>query len=218
MTTKCRLVIVGAGGFAREVAWLVREINRAGGAVQFDTLGHVVSDLSKLGEHDSRSEVLGDLNWLESGRADAVALGIGNPAVRLKLGQQLSASFPGLELPPLIHPSVRADFDSCQFDPGVLVCAGTIATVNVQVRQFAMVNLSCTIGHEAVIGPGCVLNPTVNLSGGVHLESGVLVGTGAQILQYVRIGQGATVGAGAVVTKDVAPGATVVGVPAKPRP
>jgi serine acetyltransferase len=43
----------------------------------------------------------------------------------------------------------------------------------------------------------------------------VLVGTGAQILQYVQVGEGAQVGAGAVVTKDVPPGVTVVGIPAK---
>jgi acetyltransferase-like isoleucine patch superfamily enzyme len=62
-----------------------------------------------------------------------------------------------------------------------------------------------------------VLNPAVNISGGVRVEDEVLVGTGAQVLQYLTIGRASTVGAGAVVTKDVAPGAVVVGIPAKPR-
>jgi acetyltransferase-like isoleucine patch superfamily enzyme len=50
------------------------------------------------------------------------------------------------------------------------------------------------------------------------IEQGATIGSGATILGGVRIGRGATVGAGAVVTKDVAPGATVVGNPARPRP
>ena len=79
-----------------------------------------------------------------------------------------------------------------------------------------MVNLSCTIGHESIVGRGAVLNPTVNISGGVKIGSGALIGTGAQVLQYLAVGDGATIGSGAVATKDVPPGATVVGIPAKP--
>ena len=54
------------------------------------------------------------------------------------------------------------------------------------------------------------------MSGGVRIEDGCLIGTGATILQYLHIGEGATVGSGAVVTKNVEPGVTVVGIPAKP--
>lgn len=213
--SRSRIVVVGAGGFAREVQWLIREIGRAGAMWEF--VGFVVSDLGRLGEHDSVERVLGDYGWLEqhAGSVDAVALGIGTPAARLKVAEELSARFPTLDWPALVHPSVIKDA-SCSVGPGVLLCAGVIATVNVTFEPFSMVNLACTIGHEARIGRGCVLNPTVNISGGVTLEEGVLVGTGAQILQYKRVGRGATVGAGAVVTKDVEAGETVVGAPAKP--
>jgi serine O-acetyltransferase len=50
----------------------------------------------------------------------------------------------------------------------------------------------------------------------VNIGDGVLVGTGAQILQYINIGENAVVGSGACVVKDVEPGITVVGIPAKP--
>lgn len=211
-----RIVVVGAGGFAREVRWLIEEMARAGESVAF--AGYVVSDLSRLGEHDSRSEVRGDLAWLrdQRGAFDALAIGIGTPASRLKVSSELLADFPEDRWPALVHPSVHLDRGSARIGAGALVCAGVVGTVNVDLAPFCMVNLACTLGHEARVGRGSVLNPTVNLSGGVILEEGVLVGTGAQVLQYLLVGKGATVGAGAVVTKDVAPGVTVVGMPAKP--
>jgi sugar O-acyltransferase (sialic acid O-acetyltransferase NeuD family) len=211
-----RIAVVGAGGFAREVAWLIRDINRSRESYEF--IGFIVSDLAKLGEHDSREDVLGDYNWIQlnRGKIDALAIGIGTPSIRLKIASELAPSFQELEWPALIHPTAQFDRASAKVGPGTIVCAGVIGTVNLVLDPFVMVNLACTIGHEAHLGRGCVLNPTVNISGGVSLEEGVLVGTGAQILQYVHAGRGATIGAGAVVTKDVAEGEIVVGVPAKP--
>jgi len=161
-------------------------------------------------------------SWTSSSDAHQVGDGArpGNQTiVRSKTGYagsiRLMAGFPAIEFPSVMHSSVMHDARSLELGRGVVVCAGTVLTVNVSIDSFAMVNLSCTVGHEATIGQGCVLNPDVNISGGVVVEREVLVGTGAQILQYVKVGAGAAVGAGAVVTKDVAPGDTVVGVPAR---
>jgi sugar O-acyltransferase (sialic acid O-acetyltransferase NeuD family) len=209
-----RIAIIGAGGFARELAWMLEDIAATSQETsRYAMAGFLVSDASRTGPHDS--PVLGDFSWLESNHVDALAMGIGTPAVRLELAEKLKERFPHIAWPALVHPSVKWQRRTMQVGEGVIICAGSIATVNVQFEPFCMVNLSCTIGHEVVIGGGCVLNPTVNLSGGVELGSGVLVGTGAQILQYVKIGNGATVGAGAVVNKDVNAKTTVVGIPAK---
>lgn len=210
------IAVIGAGGFAREVEWLIEDITlqklMAPNSDSLNFAGFIVSDTSTLGTRDS--QVLGDLSYLDTGKIDALAIGIGTPEVRLKLGRELSEKYPHIKWPTLIHPS--AQFSSrCIFGKGVIICAGVIATVNVHIDDFAMVNLSCTIGHEARIGKGCVLNPSVNISGGVHLEDGVLVGTGAQILQYVRVGRNATIGASSLLRKDVEANSTVVGVPAR---
>ena len=212
-----KIVIIGAGGFAREVRWLIQEINRAASSPMYEFAGYVVSDLTRLGEHDSRDEVRGDYEWLEKHLhdVDALTIGIGTPQIRLKVAAELERHFPNLEWPTLIHPSVLFDRERCTVGHGGILCAGVIGTVGLVIESFAMVNLACTLGHEAILRRGCVLNPTVNISGGVDVGEGVLVGTGAQILQYIKVGKGATVGAGAVVTKDVPPGDTIVGIPAK---
>jgi sugar O-acyltransferase (sialic acid O-acetyltransferase NeuD family) len=212
-----RIVIVGAGGMAREIESAVKWINRL--QPQFDFLGYVVSDLSRLGERDSRDQVLGDVNWLKRNRSrvDALALGVGCPAIRLKLAAEISTLLDDIEWPAFVHPTAVIDLDSAELGEGCFVGAGAVATVNIRLEPFALVNFGVTLGHESHIGRGSVVNPGANISGGVVIGEGVLVGTGAQVLQYVQIGSRAIVGAGAVVTKNVVCDTTVVGVPAHPR-
>ena len=211
-----RIAIIGAGGFARELRWLLSEV--AADPKQqyeaFDVAGFLVSDLGKLGPHDST--VLGDFDWLDANHVDALAMGIGTPGARLKVANELTQRFPAIEWPAIVHPSVRFDVDTCKLEEGVILCAGVMATVNVVLGAFSMVDMQCTIGHETIIGAGSSIYRSANISGGDCIGKGVLVGTGAQILQYLTIGDHATVGAGAVVTKDVEPMTTVVGIPAKP--
>lgn len=208
------IVVYGAGGLAREVEWLIRRINKVTPTWNF--VGYVVTFSSQLGEYDSKEKVVGDETWLLTKPQIHVAVGIGTPKHRVAIDSRLRQHLTDDRFPVLIDPSVIYDEESCSFEPGVIIAAGSILTVNIAIQRCAFINLDCTIGHETKIGPGSVLNPSVNVSGGVNMESSVLVGTGAQILQYVSIAEGASVGAGAVVTKNVAPNTTVVGIPAKP--
>jgi sugar O-acyltransferase (sialic acid O-acetyltransferase NeuD family) len=212
-----RIAIVGAGGMAREIASTLRWINRS--SPQFEFLGYVVSDLSRLGKRDSRDQVLGDFNWLSTNREslDALAIGVGSPLLRLKLAAELRHLLPGIEWPAIIHPTAILELDSAKIAEGCFIGAGVIATVNIVLESFALCNFGCTIGHEARIGSGSVVNPGASISGGVIIGTGVLIGTGARVLQYLHIGSGAVVGAGAVVTGDVSEGNTVVGIPARPE-
>jgi sugar O-acyltransferase (sialic acid O-acetyltransferase NeuD family) len=210
-----KIVIMGAGGLAREIEWLIRDINRTGD--YYDFTGYVVSDISKLGPYDGRDKLLGDYEWLVSNATniDAVTIGIGTPALRLKVADEVKRILPSAEWPVLMHPSAVLDSETARIAEGAQICANVTGTVNLQIGSFTLCNLECTLGHEATIGSGCVINPGANISGGVSIGDSVLVGTGAQVLQYVKVGARTIIGSGAVVTKDVANDVTVVGIPAK---
>ena len=88
------MVIAGAGGVARELRWLVHEINQRDDT--YDLAGFVVSDSGRLGDTDSRDLVLGDYEWLERhrGEIDCLAIGIGNPASRRRVATDLKSFLP----------------------------------------------------------------------------------------------------------------------------
>jgi sugar O-acyltransferase (sialic acid O-acetyltransferase NeuD family) len=206
------LVIIGAGGFAREVAFLVEDINRS--APTWRLLGFIDADRARVGAMVGGYSVVGvepDLERMEV----AAVIGIGTPRVVRHIVDAL-ASRPNLTFPNLVHPGTVWDQGRVALGQGNIVCAGNIFTTDIRVGSFNIFNLNSTWGHDVVVGSCCVFNPGLNISGSVTIGDDTLVGTGATILQGLSVGAGATIGAGAVVTKDVEAGTTVVGVPAKP--
>lgn len=200
-----RIAIIGAGGNARELADMLRALP------EFQLLGFLTN---MRGKYDS--PVLGDFSWPSAHEVDAFAMGIGDPISKFRIGQELAIRYPEIEWPVIVHPSAHVG-STVKLARGVVVCIKVIATIGIEIGEFAQLNFGCTVGHEAKVGAACLINPGANISGGVELGRSVMVGTGSQVLQYVKVGDEARIGAGAVVTKDVPAASTVVGVPATSR-
>ena len=206
------IVIIGAGGFGREVKTITDALNTVENRFRF--LGFYDDGLSK-GTVINGFPVLGNLDDLNSVQEElGVALGIGNPITKSEIIQSLTNNF--LYFPTLIHPNVILSDDSVSIADGGIICAGTILTCNINIKRFVTLNLMCTVGHDTIIDDYSSFMPSVNISGEVHIEEKVYVGTGAKIINQLTIGTSTIVGAGAVVSKSLPPFCTAVGIPAKP--
>ena len=211
-----RIAVFGGGGFAREVAWLVQSC--ATPALDYQVVCFIDDDPALHGK------ILNDLPAMSLEEAwtrfpDArVVGGVGSPRTREHLMARAGAI--GFEFATIIHPRVERS-DRITFGTGTIVCAGNILTTNITVGQHVQINIDCTVGHEAILSDFTTLAPGVHISGWVHAGRRVYIGTGAVVTNGTErspivLGDDAVIGAGACVTKSVAPGLTVVGVPAKP--
>jgi sugar O-acyltransferase (sialic acid O-acetyltransferase NeuD family) len=123
----------------------------------------------------------------------------------------------GLRPATLVHPSAIVS-DSARIRGGTVVMPRVVINADADIGENCILNTAAVIEHDCRIGDHVHLSPGVLLAGGVTVGPLSHLGIGAVVLPGVHIGESVTVGAGAVVTKAVPDGATIVGVPAKPRP
>lgn len=208
------IVILGVGGFAREILTLIKDINKQ--KLTWNILGFIDNDAQR-GSIINGYPVFGNDNDLLSySKPLSVAVAFGDPKLKMKVQNKLSSNL-NLEFPAIIHPGVIiGDSEYVKIGKGCIVCAGNILTTNIELKDFVTLNLMCTVGHDTVIGNYSTFMPSVNISGEVSIEDKVYVGTGAKIINQLSIGEYTIVGAGAVVSKSLPAKCTAVGVPAKP--
>jgi sugar O-acyltransferase (sialic acid O-acetyltransferase NeuD family) len=146
------------------------------------------------------------------------ALAIANSQVR----EQLAHMLVEVSVAPFaVSASNVVVMDDVQLGEGALLSPFVTLTSNIRIGRFFQANLYSYVAHDCVIGDFVTFAPAVKCNGNVVIEDHAYIGTGAIIKQGqpgrpLVIGRGAIIGMGAVVTKDVAPGVTVVGNPARP--
>lgn len=208
-----KLYILGAGGFGREVAWLVERIN----AVEptWELAGFIDDDKTTHGKLLGGYPILGGCDHLLSIEEEVWAVcAVGSAKIRKNIVEKIQGH-KNINFATLIDPSVLLS-GRVQVGKGSIICAGTIITVDVRIGSHVIINLDCTIGHDAVLQDFVTVYPSVNISGNVAVNECAELGTGAQIIQGKKIGKETVVGAGAVVVKDLPEKCTAVGSPAVP--
>lgn len=202
--------IYGASGFGREVAPIVREaywdediVFIDDGSQDAELNGHPVMNYAAFRQRSDRTGII---------------IAIADAAIRKRLAE-LAAS-DGIDLLSIRSSTARV-FDGNQIGAGAILCDNVIVTSNARIGRQFHANLYSYVAHDCVIGDFVTFAPKVCCNGNVHIGDNAYIGTGAILRQGqpgapLTIGDGAIIGMGAVVTKNVAPGETVVGNPAKP--
>jgi len=148
----------------------------------------------------------------------AVSLAIADSVIRSKLATKCEMA--GVEFIEVQAQNCMV-LDNAIVAPGLILCGFAIITSNTSIGRHFHCNIYSYVAHDCVIGNFVTFAPGVMCNGNVHVGDYAYIGTGAILRQGkpgkpLQIGAGAVVGMGAVVTRDVPPGQTVIGNPAKP--
>jgi sugar O-acyltransferase (sialic acid O-acetyltransferase NeuD family) len=204
-----RLLIVGAGGFGREVlAWALDTYTNRN---EWEMGGFLDDNPSALQDLEPAYEIIGVPLAHIPQPNDYFVCAIGDPVQKLRLARAMQSR--GAQFVTLIHPTAIVG-THCQIGVGCILCPGAVLTTNVVLGDFVTLNLYATVGHDAVLGHGTTLSAHCDVTGCVTLGKGVFLGSHASVMPSKKIGDYAKIGAGSVVVRKVPPRATVMGVPA----
>ena len=214
------IVILGAGGFAREMYWHIKESIPQAKMV-------FANDLKETEKIAINGQIIPVIkNWdFDCVPVDSFnksfekfkefVIGVGSPKIKRILVRKALAS--GLvPAPTIIHPRALVQGDDCEIGIGSIISPGCVITTNVRIGNYVLLNLNCTVGHDTILGAYVTCNPGCCISGNVTLGEGVMLGTGTVIREKINIAQDVQTGAQSCVVKDILDSnITVAGIPAR---
>lgn len=209
MATKS-LVIVGAGGFGREVyEWAVQsfDFNR-----EWRWKGFLDDNPRALAGKDYPGGVISGIDSYEAESGDYFLCAVGKPGLKKELAGKMLDK--GVRPAGLIHPSVVIG-RNVVMGSGVILCPRVVLTCDIVLGDFVTLNVGTAVGHDARIGSYSQSSSFCDLTGYTKLGEEVFLGSHASVLPSVTVGDRAVIGAGAVVLRNVPSGQTVFGVPAR---
>ena len=202
------MLIIGAGGFAKQLCSSILMNKNAEELVFFDSF---TTNNQFLGTYQILHTNEDALAYLQ--KDNRFLLGTGKPALRAKIAKE----FINLGGKLTTHISNHALISDHVIDikEGATILPQVLIEPSVTIGRGVLLNTNAFIAHDVTIGDFCEISPSVQLLGGCSIGEGSFIGAGAVILPGVSVGNNSIVGAGALVNKDVAANKTVVGIPAK---
>ena len=207
------LLLIGAGGFARETAEAVRAIN----AVEptWNLLGFLDDRADLTRRTITGVPVVGPIERAHDHPQARVVICTGRPdnyvsrrliAERLRFGDERYAT--------LVHPTATVS-PSSSVGPGSVLLAHVDLTADVVVGRHVAVMPQVVLTHDTRVNDWATITSGVRLGGGCRIGEGAYIGAGACLREGVSVGDWAMVGMGSIVTRDVPPKRLWYGTPAR---
>lgn len=206
------IAIFGAGGFGREVACLIQQINKENPI--WNIIGFFDDNPTLWGTKNEYGEVMGGLDTLNQfNQGLAIAIAVGNPsAVRIIVDNVTNENvwFPNLVAPDVIV----MDEENFSMGRGNIICSKCWISCNVHFGDFNILNVGCIVGHDVKFGNYNSLMPSVNISGEVIVGEENYFGVASVVLQQKKIGCKTVIGGNSMIIKNTKDGRTYMGNPA----
>jgi sugar O-acyltransferase (sialic acid O-acetyltransferase NeuD family) len=203
------IIIIGAGGFGREVyLWAKDSFSKD----QYRIKGFLDDNPRILDNYDTDVGIIGNLNSYEIKNQDRFLFAIGDIDVKKRLIIKMKKR--GAKFLTLVHPTAIMA-NTTKIGEGVIICPFCLVSDNVLLEDFVMMNVYSSCGHDAKVGRYSILSPYATLNGFVILEDEVFLGTHTTVIPYKRVGCKSKISANSVVMRDVATNKIVFGVPGK---
>ena len=209
-----KIVIVGAGGFGKEVLLTLNDCNKH--RKKFDVLGFIDENKSLYGKKINKKPVLGGLDWFANKKPKDVSciIAVGDSKIRQKVVKKLEKF--KIKFQTIIHPSVICS-KFVNIGEGTVIQAGSIINPDTKIGKHVQINMDCSVAHDCTLKDFVTLAPGVHVNGENVIGEGTFLGTGAVTRDKIKIGKWSIIGAGTVIIKDAKQFSLYIGVPGKKR-
>ena len=207
-----KIVLIGAGGFGKEVAYLIERINRV--EKTYDLLGFLDDGKQfNTGNIINGYPWLGDSSWILQHKNDVFCnCTIGNASTKAKIQRHLTEQ--GVRFESIIAPTAGIGPYS-EIGAGCVFYGNVGISVNCTVGDGVLMNEGVKLGHDSVVGDYTCIMPGTGISGGCVIGNEVDIGGHVFIVPGKKVGDRARIAAGSIVFSNVRADTTVLGNPAK---
>ena len=208
--TMINLLIVGAGGFGREVLCWAEDLARVRKDIRIS--GFLDDNPKNFANKPDMPPIVGGFRNHNIQPNEQLICAVGDPKVKIEVFAHWKKR--GAKFFTLVHPSAIIG-RRVEIGEGCIICPNVVLTTDITLGAVVTININSTVGHDAKIDTGSTLSAHTDVTGYASLAEGVFLGSHAVVAPKVKVGSYAKIGAGSVVFANVNRGATMLGVPAR---